>query len=112
MSAPILRGSVFLFSLLFSSIGVAEEPASDGAASALVYPEARMGTVVDTYHGVEVPDPYRWMEDPDGVETREWVEAQVDVTTEWLEAVPRRSVLAERLTKLWNYERYSSPSRK
>jgi prolyl oligopeptidase len=112
MSAPILRSSIFLFSLLFSSIGTAEDVVSDAAEATLVYPEARMGDVVDTYHGVDVPDPYRWMEDPDGPETREWVEAQVGVTTQWLEDVPRRSVLTERLTKLWNYERFSSPSRK
>lgn len=76
------------------------------------YPEARRGDVIDTYHGVEVPDPYRWLEAPDAPETREWVDAQVALTASHLEDIPRRDAIKERITNLWNYERYSSPSKR
>lgn len=73
------------------------------------YPETRMGDVVDDYHGTLVPDPYRWLEDPDSPETRAWIEAQNEVTQEWLDRLPLRGAFRERLEELWNYERYSIP---
>ena len=75
----------------------------------LVYPKARKGNVVDDYHGVKVPDPYRWLEDPDSPETREWIEAQNRITFGCLEQIPERTWIKERLTELWNYEKYDVP---
>ena len=88
------------------------EDAPEEEVPAIEYPEARMGDVVDTYHGVEVADPYRWLEDPNSEETREWVDKQIALTTDWLSDIPRRVWVKERLQKLWNYERFSSPSKK
>jgi prolyl oligopeptidase len=64
---------------------------------------------VDHYHGVAVPDPYRWLEDDNSAETAAWVAAQNRVTFAYLEQVPARPRLRERLQQLWNYERYSPP---
>ena len=75
----------------------------------LVYPQAHKVDQVDSYHGVEVADPYRWLEDPDSAETREWVEAQNKLTFGYLEKTPARSKIRERLTELWNYEKYGTP---
>ncbi len=73
------------------------------------YPQTKKVDLVDDYHGAEVADPYRWLEDVDSDETKAWVEAQNKVTFAYLEAIPEREQLRERLTQLWNYERYSTP---
>ncbi len=78
----------------------------------LKYPDTRRSDHVDVYHGVQVPDPYRWLEDTDSEETKAWVEAQNKVTFSYLEKVPQRASLRERLTKLWNFERYGTPEKR
>ncbi len=79
--------------------------------SSLEYPETKMGEVVDEYFGVEVADPFRWLEDDTSDETKAWVEAQNEVTFNYLENIPFRDKLNERLTDLWTYERYQAPWR-
>src|SRR4029078_8009602 len=59
--------------------------------------------------GVKVADPYRWLEDLDSPETRAWVEAENKLTFGYLESIPQRTAIKERLTKLWNYEKYGIP---
>ncbi|UOQ98407.1 prolyl oligopeptidase family serine peptidase [Hymenobacter sp. 5317J-9] len=73
------------------------------------YPNSRKADVTDTYFGTPVPDPYRWLEDPDAGETKAWVTAQNNVTFGYLEQIPFRDAIRERLTRLWNYERYGVP---
>jgi prolyl oligopeptidase len=68
--------------------------------------------VVEHYHGVAVPDPYRWLEDPHAPATRRWIEAQNRLTAAYLSAVPEREPIRERLTRLWNYPKYGTPFRK
>jgi prolyl oligopeptidase len=75
----------------------------------LVYPPAKRGDVIDDYHGVSVPDPYRWLEQLDSAETREWVTAQARLTDSYLERIPARQVIKKRLTELLNYEKYGMP---
>ncbi|MFH1682027.1 MAG: prolyl oligopeptidase family serine peptidase [Candidatus Eisenbacteria bacterium] len=75
------------------------------------YPETRKADVVDDYHGTKVPDPYRWLEDLDSDETAAWVRAQNEVTFAFLEAIPGRDRIAERLTELWNYPKFTIPYR-
>jgi prolyl oligopeptidase len=77
----------------------------------LKYPESPRADTTETLHGRVVPDPYRWLEDPNSAETKAWVEAQNQVTFGYLEQIPARTAIKDRLTKLWNYERYGSPSR-
>jgi prolyl oligopeptidase len=65
----------------------------------------------DVYHGVEVPDPYRWLEDDvrENPDVKSWVDAQNEVTFAYLEGIPERAAIASRLEKLWDYEKYSTP---
>jgi len=74
------------------------------------YPAARRDPQPDTYFGTVVPDPYRWLEDADSAETTAWVRAENEVTFAYLDQIPFRTKLRERLTQLWNYERYGVPS--
>ena len=73
------------------------------------YPPARKSDQIDVYHGVKVADPYRWLEDLDSEETRQWVEAENKLTFAFLSSIPQRAAIRERLTKLWNYEKYGVP---
>ena len=73
------------------------------------YPEAHKADQTDNYHGTEVTDPYRWLEDPDSPESRAWIEAENALSFGFLEKIPARKQIEERLTTLWNYERYGSP---
>ncbi len=73
------------------------------------YPPAKTVEQIDDYHGVAVRDPYRWLEDADSAETRAWIEAENRVTGDFLKALPDREAIKERLTTLWNYERFSAP---
>ncbi|HKP94429.1 MAG TPA: prolyl oligopeptidase family serine peptidase [Fibrobacteria bacterium] len=91
-------------------------PARPGSGSpplpSLTYPPTRKSGQADDLHGTRIPDPYRWLEDLDSSETAAWVEAQNRVTFGFLESIPARTQLKERLTGLWNYERYGTPFRK
>lgn len=89
----------FSFALLFTSV----------MAQTFTYPKAKKVDQVDDYHGTKVADPYRWLENPDSEESRAWIEAQNQLTFGFLDQIPERAKLKERLTKLWNYEKYSSP---
>ncbi|PYP08734.1 MAG: S9 family peptidase, partial [Gemmatimonadetes bacterium] len=81
-------------------------------AQTLQYPAARKSDVVDDYHGTRVPDPYRWLEDPDSPESRAWIEAENRLTAAYLAEIPARGTIRERLTKVWNYPKYGAPFRK
>ncbi len=76
----------------------------------VTYPATRIVDTTDSYHGVSVADPYRWLEDANSDETAAWVAAQNAVTGDVLKALPARAGLQKRLTELWNYERYGIPS--
>ncbi len=78
--------------------------------STLTYPETKKVDTVDTYFGTEVKDPYRWLEDDRSEETEAWVKAQNEVTFGYLNQIPFRDELKERLTELWNYEKISAPN--
>jgi prolyl oligopeptidase len=82
------------------------------AAQQLDYPKTRKSDHVDKHHGVDVPDPYRWLEDDNSAETGEWVKAQNKVTFGYLDRIPFRAAVKDRVLKLNDYEKYSAPSRK
>ena len=73
------------------------------------YPISRKVDQVDRYHGIDVSDPYRWLEDPDSEETKAWVEAQNKVTFAYLSQISARDEIKQRITKLWNYEKFGIP---
>ena len=80
-------------------------------AQNLNYPVTRQdGTVVDSYHGTKIADPYRWLEDDNSDETKAWVKAQNEVTFGFLKTIPKREQIRERLRKAWNYERTGIPT--
>jgi len=75
----------------------------------IAYPKTKTVGLVETLHGHQVPDPYRWMEDLEGDEIRQWIKAQNQLTFDYLEQCPLREKLQARMTELWNYEKYSPP---
>jgi prolyl oligopeptidase len=80
-------------------------------AAKLNYPVTKKVDQVDDYFGTKVADPYRWLEDDNAEDTKAWVEAQNKVTFGYLDTIPYRPKIKERLTEIFNYPRYSSPFR-
>ncbi|MFO0840201.1 MAG: prolyl oligopeptidase family serine peptidase [Phycisphaerae bacterium] len=87
-------------------VAFAQQPAAK-----LAYPQTRSVDQVDDLHGTKVPDPYRWLEDLDSQETAAWVAAQNEVTFGYLRQIPQRDAIRQRLTKLWDYEKFGTPSK-
>jgi len=83
--------------------------ASNDAPPSLTYPKAKTVDQVDDYHGTKVADPYRGLEDTDSADTRAWIEEENKVTFHYLEQIPYRQAIHDRLKTLWNYERYGVP---
>jgi prolyl oligopeptidase len=79
------------------------------ATAALTYPAIAASSQVDVYHGVRVPDPYRPLESLGDPTTKRWVDAQNALSQPMLESIPVRAKIKQRLTELWNYERYDVP---
>ncbi|MBB1282579.1 prolyl oligopeptidase family protein [Pseudoalteromonas sp. SR41-1] len=77
--------------------------------NAVIYPETKKGDVVDTYFEEAVSDPYRWLEDDMSRETADWVKTQNNLTFSYLEQIPYRDKLKQRLEKLMNYEKIGPP---
>lgn len=73
------------------------------------YPPTKKTDVTDTYFGTPVADPYRWLEDDRAEDTKAWVQAENQVTQDYLAKIPYRAAIKSRLEKLWNYEKYSAP---
>jgi len=81
-------------------------------AQKLQYPTTKKVEQWDTYHGVKVADPYRWLEEEKSAETAKWVEDQNKVTFAYLEKIPFRAAVRARLEKLFNYPKYGAPFRR
>ena len=92
-----------------SLLACALPPIMTAAETKITYPPTKKVDVVDDYHGTKIADPYRWLEDDNSDETKAWVKAQNEVTFRFLESIPQRAKIRERLTELWNYERFGSP---
>jgi len=97
---------VSLIAMLGANATAQTCPAS---GAALNYPVTKKVDQVDNYHGTNVADPYRWLEDANSADTKAWVDAQNKVTQSYLGQIPERETIKQRLTTLWNYERYSVP---
>lgn len=73
------------------------------------YPDTRKTDQADIFFGTSVPDPYRWLEDDMSADTKAWVSAENHVTNDYLQQIPFRNKIRDRLTKLWNYEKFGAP---
>ena len=101
----MLRRFLALLSLLaFLATGISAQNGYD-------YPKPKKIDQVDDYHGTKVSDPYRWMEDSKSADLQSWIEAENKITSAYLAGIPERDQIKSRLTELWNYERYSSPTK-
>jgi prolyl oligopeptidase len=101
--AGLAGGLTLVFALFISaSVLVADTPS-------ISYPKVPKGDTVDEFHGVKVADPYRGLEDADTPESRAWIEAQNKITQAFLETIPQREQIKNRLTQIWDYERYGTP---
>lgn len=101
----MFRRSLALVSLvifLFTSLS---------AQNGFNYPKPKKVEQIDEYHGVKVSDPYRWMEDSKSPDLQPWIEAENKITDAYLGTIPQREAIKNRLTELWNYERYSAPGK-
>jgi prolyl oligopeptidase len=99
-------GALLAVASLFAFTGSA---APDSPSAKLAYPVTAKTNTVDDYHGTKVADPYRWLEDDNAPATKSWVEAENQVTFGYLEKIPERAPIKDRLTQVWNYERFGVP---
>jgi prolyl oligopeptidase len=98
-----------LFALMFAMAALYSCKKGQGKPD---YPETKKVDTVDVYYGTEVPDPYRWLENDQSEETKEWVKAQVEVTNNYLKEISFRNKIGQRLKEVWNYARQGAPLRK
>jgi prolyl oligopeptidase len=106
-----LKTSLISGLLLLVTCAAAADMTAPSQGQQLSYPEARRSAQVDTYHGVTVADPYRWLEDIDSPEATAWIAAERDLTRSYLDAIPGRERIRNRLSAIWNYARWSPPER-
>jgi prolyl oligopeptidase len=112
MKIPFKQDLIMTVAFIVATSGVCS-PAGATATlpSSLHYPSAQRGDHIDEYHGVKVADPYRWMEDIDSPAARTWIEAEAQLTSGYLAAIPGRDKIARRLKEIWNYERWGTPEK-
>jgi prolyl oligopeptidase len=113
MSVPngvrlLLAGALLVNIALPSTMAFAADP-NTVPPTKIQYPKPKKVDQIDDYHGTKVADPYRWLEDPDAADTRQWVQDENKITFSYLEKIPARQQIKDRMTKLMNYERYSVP---
>ncbi len=87
------------------------KPTTGHGMKNLIYPQSKQLDVVDDYNGVKVADPYRWLENLDSEETRDWVKRQVAFTEDYFKNVPEREQFRQQLKAIWDYERVSAPEK-
>jgi len=91
---------------------VSAQKAGGGGGGKLSYPVTKKVDVVDDYFGTKVADPYRWLENNDSPEVAEWVAAENKVTYSYLDQIPYRKAVFNRLSELYNYPKFSAPTRR
>ena len=98
-----------LFRLLILSISICM---TQLCMAQVKYPVTKKVNQVDDYFGTKVADPYRWLEDDNSAETKDWVTEENKVTNAYLSTIPFRDKVHKRLEEMWNYPKYSSPFKK
>ena len=116
-----MRKAIGIF-LLLALLSACKNDGQGGDANQIVpnfrdikiqYPETYRDTaVVDDYFGQKVADPYRWLEDDNSEQTSRWVQTQQSLTENYFKNIPYREAIRNRLSALWNYERYSAPMKR
>jgi len=104
--------SLIILVITLGAVMRINRPVADTTQDGLTYPETRRASTIDNYFGVDVPDPYRWLEDYDSGEVHSWVDAQNNLTEYYLDLVPEREAIRDRLGQLWDYEKYGLPIEK
>ncbi len=110
--ARMRASTLFAILLLFAACEGSPEATNNGGPTTFAPPSVRRENVVDDYHGTQVQDPYRWLEDQDGEEVQEFAAAQNRASRAFLDAIPERAAVRARLAELWNYARYEPPIRR
>ncbi|MDN5288708.1 MAG: family peptidase [Mucilaginibacter sp.] len=102
-----MKRTICLFAIagLFCSYTYAQQM----TIKTLPYPQTKKVDTIDTYFDTKVPDPYRWLENDQANDTKEWVKDENKVTQNYLGQIPYREEMRKRLELLWNYEKYSAP---
>ncbi|GEQ84919.1 prolyl endopeptidase [Patiriisocius marinistellae] len=103
-----MKKLAIVFIAIIAFTACKEEPVKNRTIK-VKYPTTKKVDTVTNYFGTEIKDPYRWLEDDMSEETKEWVKAENKSTYGYLDNIPFREELKERLTKLWNYEKVGSP---
>ncbi len=98
-----MKNMMFMACVLFSLIAKGQH---------IDYPHSFRGDQSDDYHGTKVADPYRWLEDENSEDTKQWVNQQNEVTNRYLSEIPFRNAIRDRLQQLWNYEKSGIPFKK
>ncbi len=105
-----MNKNIALFFLAIIAITACKkETKQENEIMSISYPKTNKGDIIDTYFEENINDPYRWLEDDESLETKNWVKAQNEVTYNILEKIPYRDTLNKRLSKLWNYEKIGAP---
>ncbi len=104
-----MKKALALPALMLLAACSADSTRPGDASPEFAYPPAARVTQVDDYHGTRVEDPYRWLEQVDGTQTRQWITAENALAQPFLEGIPARDAIKKRMTELWNYERYDLP---
>ncbi len=101
------------YPLLFAAVLATSQASAQAVVTTktLPYPQTRKVDTTTTYFGTKVPDPYRWLENDQATDTKAWVQEENKVTQDYLGKIPYREAIRQRLTKLWNYEKYSAPTK-
>lgn len=97
--------------VLILSLVIGQQLLAAADKDRFAYPPAPKGEQVDDYHGTKVADPYRELENTDSEATKKWIEAENKLTFDYLSGIPERKKIKEKLTALWNYEKYTVPFR-
>ncbi|PZD77392.1 prolyl oligopeptidase family protein [Mesonia sp. K7] len=105
----LVKKLVVLFSVLAIVACQEKEEKTEEKEMAVTYPETKKVDTIDTYFGTKVKDPYRWLEDDRSAETEAWVKAQNEVTFGYLDQIPYRDSIKNRLEEIWNYEKIGAP---
>ena len=108
-----MKSTVAAILVLGASLSLSgQQNVKAAGAKSLAYPHVKTVEHTDDYFGTKVADPYRWMEDLNSPAVKQWIEDENKVTFGYLETIPQRAAIKQRLEQVWNYERYTPPQKR